>query len=225
MSSPKNQVLALELAADAVQGNGGQVPARAPYAVTAQAPVAHHDIAEAALGPVGRGRSRLHHARGGQVALAQAGQGDGDRRRLGGREAEGRHERGRPQRVGKEQLQEDVVVGGAPHHVGPVGKLVGIPIGDPGQAGPDPARLGEAGQPVAGVAAVADEQGAPVLMVLGGIQIVRRVAEYAIAKPTREMLFTVLSLAEARLSCSKNSLGSTLFICACANISSNCFGE
>ena len=32
----------------------------------------------------------------------------------------------------------------------------------------------------------------PVLMVLGGIQIVRRVAEYAIAKPTREMLFTVV---------------------------------
>ncbi|HTT04270.1 MAG TPA: MFS transporter [Steroidobacteraceae bacterium] len=32
----------------------------------------------------------------------------------------------------------------------------------------------------------------PVLLVLGGIQIVRRVAEYAIAKPTREMLFTVV---------------------------------
>ena len=32
----------------------------------------------------------------------------------------------------------------------------------------------------------------PVLMVLGGIQIGRRVAEYAIAKPTREMLFTVV---------------------------------
>ena len=32
----------------------------------------------------------------------------------------------------------------------------------------------------------------PVLMVLGGIQIVRRVAEYAISKPTREMLFTVV---------------------------------
>ena len=32
----------------------------------------------------------------------------------------------------------------------------------------------------------------PVLMVLGGIQIVRRVAEYAVAKPTREMLFTVV---------------------------------
>jgi AAA family ATP:ADP antiporter len=32
----------------------------------------------------------------------------------------------------------------------------------------------------------------PVLMVLGGIQVVRRVAEYAIAKPTREMLFTVV---------------------------------
>lgn len=32
----------------------------------------------------------------------------------------------------------------------------------------------------------------PVLMVLGGIQIIRRVAEYAIAKPTREMLFTVV---------------------------------
>jgi AAA family ATP:ADP antiporter len=32
----------------------------------------------------------------------------------------------------------------------------------------------------------------PVLMVLGGIQIFRRVAEYAIAKPTREMLFTVV---------------------------------
>ena len=32
----------------------------------------------------------------------------------------------------------------------------------------------------------------PVLMVLGGIQILRRVAEYAIAKPTREMLFTVV---------------------------------
>jgi ATP:ADP antiporter, AAA family len=32
----------------------------------------------------------------------------------------------------------------------------------------------------------------PVLVVLGGIQIVRRVAEYAVAKPTREMLFTVV---------------------------------
>lgn len=32
----------------------------------------------------------------------------------------------------------------------------------------------------------------PVLMVLGGIQILRRVAEYAVAKPTREMLFTVV---------------------------------
>jgi AAA family ATP:ADP antiporter len=32
----------------------------------------------------------------------------------------------------------------------------------------------------------------PVLKVLGGIQIFRRVAEYAVAKPTREMLFTVV---------------------------------
>ena len=32
----------------------------------------------------------------------------------------------------------------------------------------------------------------PVLMILGGIQIVRRVAEYAVAKPTRDMLFTVV---------------------------------
>ena len=32
----------------------------------------------------------------------------------------------------------------------------------------------------------------PVLMVLGGLQILRRVAEYAVAKPTREMLFTVV---------------------------------
>jgi AAA family ATP:ADP antiporter len=32
----------------------------------------------------------------------------------------------------------------------------------------------------------------PVLMILGGIQILRRVAEYAVAKPTREMLFTVV---------------------------------
>lgn len=32
----------------------------------------------------------------------------------------------------------------------------------------------------------------PVLLVLGGIQIFRRVAEYAVAKPTREMLFTVV---------------------------------
>lgn len=32
----------------------------------------------------------------------------------------------------------------------------------------------------------------PVLLVLGGIQIVRRVAEYAVAKPSREMLFTVV---------------------------------
>lgn len=32
----------------------------------------------------------------------------------------------------------------------------------------------------------------PVLLVLGGIQIVRRVAEYAVARPTREMLFTVV---------------------------------
>jgi ATP:ADP antiporter, AAA family len=32
----------------------------------------------------------------------------------------------------------------------------------------------------------------PVLLVLGGIQIARRVAEYAVAKPTREMLFTVV---------------------------------
>ena len=29
-------------------------------------------------------------------------------------------------------------------------------------------------------------------MVLGGIQVIRRVAEYAVAKPTREMLFTVV---------------------------------
>jgi ATP:ADP antiporter, AAA family len=32
----------------------------------------------------------------------------------------------------------------------------------------------------------------PVLLVLGGIQIARRIAEYAVAKPTREMLFTVV---------------------------------
>jgi ATP:ADP antiporter, AAA family len=32
----------------------------------------------------------------------------------------------------------------------------------------------------------------PVLVVLGSIQILRRVAEYAVAKPTREMLFTVV---------------------------------
>lgn len=32
----------------------------------------------------------------------------------------------------------------------------------------------------------------PVLLVLGGIQIVRRAAEYAVAKPSREMLFTVV---------------------------------
>jgi AAA family ATP:ADP antiporter len=32
----------------------------------------------------------------------------------------------------------------------------------------------------------------PVLLVLGSVQIVRRVAEYAVAKPTREMLFTVV---------------------------------
>jgi AAA family ATP:ADP antiporter len=32
----------------------------------------------------------------------------------------------------------------------------------------------------------------PVLLILGAIQIVRRVAEYALAKPTREMLFTVV---------------------------------
>src|SRR5579862_1313215 len=32
----------------------------------------------------------------------------------------------------------------------------------------------------------------PVLLVLGSMQIVRRVAEYAVAKPTREMLFTVV---------------------------------
>lgn len=31
----------------------------------------------------------------------------------------------------------------------------------------------------------------PVLLVLGGIQILRRVAEYAVARPAREMLFTV----------------------------------
>jgi AAA family ATP:ADP antiporter len=32
----------------------------------------------------------------------------------------------------------------------------------------------------------------PVLLILAGIQIARRVAEYAVAKPTREMLFTVV---------------------------------
>ncbi len=32
----------------------------------------------------------------------------------------------------------------------------------------------------------------PVLLVLGTIQVIRRVAEYAVAKPTREMLFTVV---------------------------------
>jgi ATP:ADP antiporter, AAA family len=32
----------------------------------------------------------------------------------------------------------------------------------------------------------------PVLMVLGTIQVVRRFAEYAIAKPSRDMLFTVV---------------------------------
>ncbi len=32
----------------------------------------------------------------------------------------------------------------------------------------------------------------PLLVILAGIQIVRRVAEYAVAKPTREMLFTVV---------------------------------
>ena len=32
----------------------------------------------------------------------------------------------------------------------------------------------------------------PVLMILGGVQVIRRVAEYAVAKPAREMLFTVV---------------------------------
>jgi AAA family ATP:ADP antiporter len=32
----------------------------------------------------------------------------------------------------------------------------------------------------------------PVLLVLGGIQVVRRVAEYAVAKPSRDMLFTAV---------------------------------
>ena len=32
----------------------------------------------------------------------------------------------------------------------------------------------------------------PILLVLGGIQVVRRVAEYAVAKPSRDMLFTVV---------------------------------
>ena len=32
----------------------------------------------------------------------------------------------------------------------------------------------------------------PVLLVLGGIQVVRRVAEYSVAKPSRDMLFTVV---------------------------------
>jgi AAA family ATP:ADP antiporter len=32
----------------------------------------------------------------------------------------------------------------------------------------------------------------PILLILGGIQIIRRVAEYAVAKPSREMLFTVV---------------------------------
>jgi ATP:ADP antiporter, AAA family len=32
----------------------------------------------------------------------------------------------------------------------------------------------------------------PVLLVLGSMQVIRRVAEYAVAKPTREMLFTVV---------------------------------
>ncbi|MGH8227777.1 MAG: NTP/NDP exchange transporter [Steroidobacteraceae bacterium] len=32
----------------------------------------------------------------------------------------------------------------------------------------------------------------PILLVLGGMQVLRRVAEYAVAKPTREMLFTVV---------------------------------
>jgi AAA family ATP:ADP antiporter len=32
----------------------------------------------------------------------------------------------------------------------------------------------------------------PVLLVLGSLQVIRRVAEYALAKPTREMLFTVV---------------------------------
>ena len=32
----------------------------------------------------------------------------------------------------------------------------------------------------------------PILLVLGGMQVIRRVAEYAVAKPTREMLFTVV---------------------------------
>jgi AAA family ATP:ADP antiporter len=32
----------------------------------------------------------------------------------------------------------------------------------------------------------------PLLLILGGIQVVRRIAEYAVAKPTREMLFTVV---------------------------------
>jgi AAA family ATP:ADP antiporter len=32
----------------------------------------------------------------------------------------------------------------------------------------------------------------PILLILGGLQVLRRVAEYAVAKPTREMLFTVV---------------------------------
>jgi AAA family ATP:ADP antiporter len=32
----------------------------------------------------------------------------------------------------------------------------------------------------------------PALLVLGGVQVIRRVAEYALAKPSREMLFTVV---------------------------------
>ena len=46
--------------------------------------------------------------------------------------------------------------------------------------------------PIIMVAAFLAMAFSPVLMLLGAIQIVRRVAEYAVAKPTREMLFTLV---------------------------------
>ncbi|MFC4274960.1 NTP/NDP exchange transporter [Achromobacter aloeverae] len=46
--------------------------------------------------------------------------------------------------------------------------------------------------PVIMVAAFLAVAFSPILLVLGGIQVARRVAEYAVAKPSRDMLFTVV---------------------------------
>ena len=102
-------VVARELAADAVEGDGRERPAGALDRVARQAAVAAHERAELALRRVGGPRGVVRRARGRHLPRAQAEERDRERRALVLAEPERRHPRALEHRVGRAHLRVDPV--------------------------------------------------------------------------------------------------------------------